>query len=184
MTMKTHTMKRVFSCLFALGLGVVVLGCDDGPGAKDPSKISGPVDNAGQVVDERAANDFKAALAEMDKLDKTAGGWTTEACDRVAKQFMAAAEMQQSSMDKYFATAVYNAGAAYHRCQNITEARKLYKEVLDKDEKFHRARVQLARFDLADSNDTATDKAMAEFERAVADSEFQNVEAFVELARF
>lgn len=183
MTMKTHTMKRVFSCLFALGLGVVVLGCDDGPGAKDPSKISGPVDNAGQVVDERAANDFKAALAEMDKLDKTAGGWTTEACDRVAKQFMAAAEMQQSSMDKYFATAVYNAGAAYHRCQNITEARKLYKEVLDKDEKFHRARVQLARFDLADSNDTATDKAMAEFERAVADSEFQNVEALVELAR-
>lgn len=74
MTMKTHTMKRVFSGLFALGLGLGSLGCEDGPGAKDPSKVGGPVDNTGQVVDERAANDFKTALAEMDKLDKTAGG--------------------------------------------------------------------------------------------------------------
>lgn len=176
-------MKRtlsIFACLALLGAGT---GCDGDAPVKDPSKVTGPVDNTGNPVSKEAADKYAAALAEMDKLDKTAGGWTPETCKSVADQFLRAAELQQSEMDKYFATAVYNAGAAHHRCQNVEEARKLYKEVLDKDEKFHRARVQLARFDLAASNDTETEKAMGEFTRAVTDSDYQNVEALVELAR-
>ncbi len=175
--------RAIATTVAALGL-MLVTGCDDGTQpVKDPSKVVGPVDNTGSPVSKEAADTYAAGLAEMDKLDKTAGAWNETTCKSVADKFLKAAELQQSEMDKYFATAVYNAGAAYHRCQNLTEARKHYKEVLDKDEKFHRARVQLARFDLAESNDTAADKAMTEFERAVADSEFQNVEALVELAR-
>ncbi len=172
-------MKLIGNLALAVALAFAA-GCDgsDDP-AKDPSKIKGPVDPYGNPINAEAAALYKQGLDEMDRLDKQANGWTTETCNKVAELFLSSAGKQ----DKFFAPAIYNAGAAYHRCNNFAEARKRYKEVLDNDAKFHRARVQLARFDLADSNDTAADKAMGEFEKAIADSEFQNAEALVELAR-
>ncbi|MFO0548185.1 MAG: tetratricopeptide repeat protein [Polyangiaceae bacterium] len=175
-------MRRLPLISFALGLALTVaVGCggSDKPEVGKDGKPVGPVDHTGAVVKPEAAALYNKGLAEMDRLDKAANGWTTETCGATAKIFLDAADAQ----GKFFASAFYNAGVSYHRCNNIEEAKKLYKKVLDEDPKFHRARVQIARFDLAASNDTATDAAMAEFERAIADSEFQNVEALVELAR-
>jgi Tfp pilus assembly protein PilF len=180
MTMN-HFKKTAALAACLLAFGAVQLGCSssDSDGAKDPSKISGPKTESGEVVDPEAAKLYAEGLAEMERLDKTPNGWTEATCSATAKKFLDAASAQGG----FFGSAVYNAGASYHRCNNFAEARKLYKEVLDKNEKFHRARVQLARFDLAESNETASDKAMAEFQRAIQDSDFQNVEALVELAR-
>ncbi len=163
--------------LFALALATAACSStSDGPGAANGK--GGPRDPSGNLINEKAANLYGQGLAEMEKNDKT-GGWTEASCAAVAKTFLDAAEEQ----DKFFAPAIYNAGVAYHRCGNVAEARKYYTQVLEKDPKAHRARVQLARLDLAASNDAGVDKAMAEFERAVADSEYQNVEALVEIAR-
>ncbi|NUP10093.1 MAG: hypothetical protein HOW73_28925 [Polyangiaceae bacterium] len=179
-------MKSIFkksavltACLLALGVAQVGCSSSDGDGAKDPSKVKGPKTETGESVDPEAERLYKEGLADMERLDKTPNGWNEQTCSATAKKFLDAASAQGG----FFGSAVYNAGASYHRCNNFAEARKHYKEVLDKNEKFHRARVQLARFDFADSNETAIDKAMAEFQRAVQDSEFQNVEALVELAR-
>jgi len=171
--------NKIFVATLALALAAPLAGCEstDGDG-KGKGKGTGPRDHTGAVVNPEAVAKYKQGLAEMEKLDKT-NGWNDATCAATAKLFLDANDAQ----GKFFASAVYNAGASYHRCNNFVEARKHYKEVLDKDEKFHRARVQIARFDLADSNDTAIDKAMSEFERAVNESEFQNVEALVELAR-
>lgn len=163
--------------LVAIGSGSV--GCSSTEDPKTgPNGKGGPVDDKGNTVNAKAADLYKQGLTEMERLDKS-NGWNEQTCAATAKLFLDASDEQ----GKFFGPAIYNAGAAYHRCGNFVEARKYYKEVLDKDEKNHRARVQIARFDLADSNDTAIDKAMGEFERAVNDSEYQNVEALVELAR-
>ncbi len=165
---------------FALAsLLALSVGCSSTEDAKNAKGGNGPKNSSGDIVDPQAIKHYKEGLAEIERLDKLPNGWTAETCAAVAKKFLDANDAQ----GKFFAEAVYNAGAAYHRCNNFAEARKHYKEVLDKNEKFHRARVQLARFDLADSNDQAVDKAMAEFERAISDSEFQNVEALVEISR-
>jgi Tfp pilus assembly protein PilF len=173
-------MKNHKALGLAAGLALLVgsLGCSsDQNDVKNPGG-KGPRDAHGNIVSEKAASLYAQGLSELEKLDKS-NGWNAANCERVAKIFLDAADEQ----DKFFAPAYYNAGVAYHRCNNVAEARKLYQKVLDNDAKAHRARVQLARFDLAASNDTAIEKAMAEFDRAVNDSEFQNVEALVELAR-
>lgn len=163
-----------------LALGVSQAGCSsDTTSTKGPKVPGGPVTESGEGVTPEAEKLYKEGLAEMERLDKTPNGWTEASCAATAKKFLDAAEAQGG----FFGSAIYNAGASYHRCNNFAEARKHYKEVLDKNEKFHRARVQLARFDLAESKDTAIDKAMSEFQRAITDSDFQNVEALVELAR-
>ncbi|MBL8739464.1 MAG: tetratricopeptide repeat protein, partial [Myxococcales bacterium] len=170
---------KLITNLALASLLALSIGCSSTEDAKNPKGGKGPKTGDGQIVDPEAEKHYKAGLAEIERLDKLPNGWTAETCAATAKKFLDANDAQ----GKFFAEAVYNAGASYHRCNNFAEARKYYKEVLDKNEKFHRARVQLARFDLADSNDQAIDKAMAEFERAINDSEFQNVEALVEIAR-
>jgi Tfp pilus assembly protein PilF len=169
---------KIFS--FALlSLALATTACSStSEDAKNAAGKGGLKDDKGNVVNEKAAGLYQQGLSEMEKHDK-AGTWNEANCAAVAKVFLDSADEQ----DKFFAPAIYNAGVAYHRCGNVAEARKYYTQVLEKDAKHHRARVQLARLDLAASNDTAVDKAMAEFERAVADSEFQNVEALVEIAR-
>jgi len=171
---------NITSCALAALLALSI-GCSSTEDAKNAKGGKGPKTGDGTVVGPEAEKHYKAGLAEIERLDKLPNGWTTETCASTAKQFLDANDAQ----GKFFAEAVYNAGASYHRCNNFAEARKHYKEVLDKNEKFHRARVQLARFDLAEANDApaALDKAMVEFERAIADSEFQNVEALVEISR-
>jgi len=113
-----------------------------------------------------------------------ANSWDPAKCEEVAQTFLKA----NDTSDKFLAFAVYNAGVAYQRCASIDPASKQkaidqYKNVLDKDPKFHRARVQLALFAFADSNETAIDPAITELDQAVHDSEYQNTEALVNLSR-
>jgi tetratricopeptide (TPR) repeat protein len=155
--------------------------CDSGNSAdtKTPANLKNGQSNP-YGVDEQSAAEYKQLLQQMEDNDK-ANSWNADKCNDLAKKFIELNERQSGG--KFFAPAVYNAGVSYHRCGNIEEARKQYQEVLDKDPKFHRARVQIARFDLAAAGDAGAEKAMGEFSKAVADSEFQNVEALVELAR-
>lgn len=175
-----HIRKIACVAAYLLAIGVAQTGCSstDGDGGKGKTP-SGPLDDKKNPVNPEAAKLYGEGLAEMDRLDKTPNGWNEQTCAATAKKFLDAADAQ----GKFFAGAIYNAGVSYHRCNNFAKAREYYKQVLDKDEKFHRARVQLARMDLADSGDSAVDKAMGEYQRAITDSDFQNVEALVELAR-
>ena len=138
----------------------------NGPGGKGPA-LSG-------VTKQK----YDDAIATMVRLDKS-NGWTAETCASTSKLFQDA----NDSHGSFLAPAVYNAGVSYQRCNDRANASKFYKEVLEKDPKFHRARVQLALFAFADSNETAVDPAISELSRAVLDSEYQNVEALVNLSR-
>lgn len=170
-----RAMKNLFAGAL---LGLVVVGCSSTPDASTANGKTGPKGSDGQVLDTVTQERYKSALAEMLRLDK-ANGWTEQTCAATAKMFLDAAD----SHDGFLGSAIYNAGAAYHRCNNRAEASKYYKQVLEKDAKFHRARVPLALFAFADSNETAVDPAIAELSRAVIDSEYQNTEALVNLAR-
>ena len=173
-------LRNGFLGIAAVSLALAACGgsqASDKTGADGANAVK---DAQGNVVSSKAAASYSEAMRELERHDK-AGDWTAESCEATAKLFVDAGEEQGS--DKYFAAAFYNAGVAYHRCRNFDEARKHYKSVLDKEAKFHRARVQLARFDFEASGGKDVDRALAEFTRAVADSEFQNVEALVEVAR-
>lgn len=161
-----------------LGLSSVACGGGDSSVKDATGKTKGPKTDTGEPIDTETLEKYKAALAEMNRLDKS-NGWNEGTCASTAKMFMGAAD----NHDGFLASAVYNAGASYQRCNNRAEAAKYYKQVLEKNPKFHRARVPLALFAFVDSNETATDPAIAELSKAVLDSEFQNVEALVHLAR-
>lgn len=172
---------RLGASTLLLSLGLAAIGCGGGAsGGTAGGKVPGqPVDAHGQAVSAAASTYYKQGLAELERLDRS-NGWNEQTCAATSKLFLDAADEQG---DKFFAPAYFNAAAVFHRCGNRAEARKYYGLVLEKDAKFHQARVPLALFDFADSNETALDKALAEMNRAVNDSEFQNVEALVHTAR-
>ena len=58
-------------------------------------------------------------------------------------------------MKRDFPEALYNAGLAYQRCNKDAEAKAQFQAALDLDPKFHRARVQLALYDLKEKGDSA-----------------------------
>lgn len=104
--------------------------------------------------------------------------WTQERCTEIAQQFMAASE----EVSAYWPEPIYNAAVVKQRCSEDAAARELYAGILAKSASFHRARVQLARIDLA-AGKLSVDRAIAEMQRAVLDAKYQNVEALTELAR-
>ena len=81
-----------------------------------------------------------------------------------------------------FDTARYNAAIAYQRCKNSAEASKIFGEILAKNPKFHRARVQVALYDYQKTKNV--DKGIQEMQQAIADSKFKNEEALVNVAMF
>jgi len=120
---------------------------------------------------------FDQGLAQMASLDRS-HGWTPEACATVANTFQKAAD----SVPRGFAEAQYNAGLAFMRCADHGRAAAYFRKILERDPKFHRARVQLARIEIA-TGKPEIGAMIDELQRAVLDSNFQNTEAFVELAR-
>ncbi len=130
-------------------------------------------------IDPEAAAEFEQALAELRRLDALPRPWTGAECQATASMFQAADDQQKGS----FLPALFNAGVAHQRCLDVARARPLFEQVLEQDPKFHRARVELSRLLLAEKGDAAIPEAMAGLERAVLDSDYQNVEALVELAR-
>lgn len=173
-------MKTINAFSAALLLAAAV-GCGgagpSGPPAKDASGKT-VKDGRGQEVSEAAANKFKAGLDEMQKHDK-ANDWTEATCASTAQLFLDAAKEQG---DRAFAEAIYNAGLAYQRCAKHAEAKQYFQQALQKDSKFHRARVQLAIHAFQESGEKNFDQTIAELKQAVLDAQFQNVEALVNLA--
>lgn len=166
--MKTMTM--ILSAALLAG----VVGCTGTPDAKTP----GPGQGAASAVSEAAANKFKAGLDALLQHDK-ALDWNDATCTSTAQLFLDAAKEQG---DRQFNEALYNAGLSYQRCKKDAEAKAQFKAVLDKDPKFHRAKVQLALFEFQESGEKNIDDAIAKIrEAAVVDAQFKNVEALVNL---
>ena len=173
--MKTSTMTIAGALLvsaWAVGCGG---GNVEGGGPKTPG---GPLDSNGNAVSTAAANKFNAGLESLAQHDK-ANDWTDAICVATAQLFLDAAKEQG---DKQFNEALYDAGLANQRCKKDNEAKALFKQVLDKDSKFHRARVQLALYAYAESGEKGLDQAISEVRQAaVVDAQFKNVEALVNL---
>jgi tetratricopeptide (TPR) repeat protein len=171
--MKTTTIIAA-AALLAFGAG-----CGGGTTEQvKPKTPSGPADSNGNQVSAAAAKGFKSGLEQLVQHDK-ASDWNDATCTQVAQLFLEAAKEQG---DKSFNEAYYNAGLAYQRCKKNTEARGLFKQVLDKDPKFHRAKVQLALYAYSDSGEKDLDTAINTIrEAAVVDAQFKNVEALVDL---
>jgi hypothetical protein len=167
-----------------LGISVALLawtvGCSGGgtTGPKDAT-TTGPKDGTGNAVSAAAANKFNAGLDAMASHDK-ANDWSDATCTQTAQLFLDAAKEQG---DKQFGEALYNAGLSYQRCKKDTEAKAAFKQALDQDAKFHRARMQLALYAYTESGEKNVDAAITEMRQAaITDAQFKNVEALVHLA--
>ncbi len=169
------------SMMVAAALLVWATGCSSGttgPGGKTPGGATGPTDSKGNAVSAAAVNKFNGALDTMAQHDK-AGDWNEASCTATATMFVEAAKEQG---DKTFGEALYNAGLANQRCKKSVEAKAFFKQVLDKDPKFHRARSQLALYAFTESGEKNFDPAIAEMRQAaITDAQFKNVEALVNL---
>jgi tetratricopeptide (TPR) repeat protein len=168
----------MMAALLAVGAAACGGGVATGPGAKDATGAG--KEAKGPAVTEAAANKFKAGLDAIAQHDK-ANDWDDASCTSTAQLFLGAAKEQG---DKPFNEAIYDAGVANQRCKKDAEAKALFKQVLDKDPKFHRARVQLALYAYAESGEKNVDAALAKLKQAVLDAQFQNAEALVYTAMF
>lgn len=142
---------------------------------------SGPAGVGGQSVAQAAAEAFNDALAKLGAHDQ-ANNWSEGSCNSVARSFEQAAARQKSETGKPFPEALYNAGLSYQRCKMHAQATAQFQAALGADEKFHRARTQLALYRYRDKGNAEIEAVMAELQRAIADAQFQNVEALVNLA--
>ena len=174
--MRTITaLAGIVALAFAVGCGG---GGASGPTAKDPSGKA-LTDSKGNAVSVEAANKFKAGIQAMSQHDK-ANDWSDAACQSTAELFLDAAKEQG---DRTFAEALYNAGLAYQRCKKVSDAKKYFEQVLQRDPKFHPARVQVALYNFAEGGEKDIDRAIAEMRQAaIVDAQYKNVEALVHLA--
>jgi len=174
-------MKRIGYCV-ACSVLFALVGCGGSASvtAKTPGDVKGEA-GAPKPVAEGAKNAYNDALQGMVAHDK-ANDWTDATCSATASAFLDAAKTQKSQMSRDFPEAIYNAGLAYQRCNKDTEAKAQFQAALDLDAKFHRARVQLALYQMKEKGDPAIEPVMAELRQAVTDAQFQNVEALVNLA--
>jgi tetratricopeptide (TPR) repeat protein len=169
--MKTSTM------ITGAALLAWAVGCGSGNTGEKVKTAGGGGENGPQVT-KLAADKFKGGLDALVQHDK-AGDWNDATCTAVAQMFLDAAKEQGS---KDFNEALYNAALANQRCKKVDAAKALFKQVLDKDPKFHRAKVQLALYAFADSGEKDVDAAINTIrEAAVVDAQFKNVEALVNL---
>ncbi|WP_437746398.1 tetratricopeptide repeat protein [Sorangium sp. So ce302] len=178
-------MRSITSLAAVAVLLLAATGCGGGStggtahGAKDPTTGKTITDSKGQAVSVEAANKFKTAMDSMVQHDK-AGDWSEATCSSTAQLFLDAADEQG---DTTFAEAIYNAGLAYQRCKKDSEAKKHFTQALQKNPKFHPARVQVALYNLAESGERNLDAAISEMRQAaVVDAQYKNVEALVHLA--
>jgi len=175
-------MRRITFMAAAAALLVSAAGCGGSVTSANSAKdASGKTltDSKGNAVSVEAANKFKAGLETMNQHDK-AGDWSEATCTSTADLFIQAAKEQG---DKTFAEAIYNAGLSYQRCKKDQEAKKYFQEALQRDAKFHPARVQVALYDFAESGEKNVDKAIGEMRQAaIVDAQYKNVEALVHLA--
>jgi len=167
--MKTTTKLAAITAILAWAVGC---GGDD---SKQAKSATGP--DGRPAVSAAAANKFKEGLGQLEAHDK-ANDWSEATCVATAQLFLDAAKEQSGQ----FSEALYDAGVSYQRCKKDTEAKGIFKQILDKDPKFHRARAQLALYAFRDSGEKNYDQAIAELRQAaITDAQFKNVEALVDL---
>jgi tetratricopeptide (TPR) repeat protein len=162
--------------LFAAGCGG---GGGSGGDPKVPVNSSGKKDGSGQIVDAAAAKAFDTALDSFASHDKK-GDWNDSACTSVAQAFLDASKAQESATNKKLPEAHYNAGLAYQRCDKHADARKQFDAAVGVDQKFHRARAQLALYDFEKSKDV--EGTIRTLDSIIREAKFQNVEALVAIA--
>jgi tetratricopeptide (TPR) repeat protein len=162
--------------VLAASVSAFGLGCSGG--STTPAKTAGGeviTTGDGKVVSAAAASAFNDGTAQMERHDK-ANDWNASSCKQAASAFEKANDEQKG----VFYEALYNAGVAYQRCKMNAEAKKIFGDILSKKSDFHRARVQLALYDYAETKDI--EKAIGEMQQAIKDAEFKNEEALVNLA--
>ncbi len=161
---------------------LAAVGCGGGAGggsAKNPSNPSGKKDRSGHAVDQEAARMFGAALDDFASHDKK-GDWNESACTSVAQSFLEASKKQESATNKKLPEAHYDAGLAYQRCDKHTEARSQFEQAVQIDQKFYRAKAQLALYDFEKSKDV--EGTIRTLDQIIRDAKYQNVEALVAIA--
>jgi Tfp pilus assembly protein PilF len=172
-------MKRIHASASAVLLLLVAACGGGGPAPKTPKASSGSTGTPKEAVSAEVSKGYNDALQAMVAHDK-ANDWNDATCTQIAKQFLDAAAAQKSKGD--LPEAVYNAGLAYQRCNKDADAKKQFEAALAISQKFHRARTQMALYDLKERGDAAIEPVIGELQQAVRDAEFQNVEALVNLA--
>jgi tetratricopeptide (TPR) repeat protein len=176
-------MKRLNSSIACSALLLLLAACGGGGGAtaKSAANAKGETPGAPKPVSAEAAKGYNDALQAMVAHDK-ANDWTDATCTQIAKAFLDASVTQKSEMKRDFPEALYNAGLAYQRCNKDSDAKAQFQAALALDQKFHRARVQMALYDLKEKGDAVVEPVIGELMQAVRDAQFQNVEALVNLA--
>ena len=176
-------MKRLRSGVACSMVALLLAACGGGatPEAKTPGPPPGNKTDGPNPMSAEAQKGYNDALQSMVAHDK-ANDWTDASCSQVSKAFQDAASHQKSTMQKDMPEALYNAGLAYQRCNKDAEAKAQFTAALNLDAKFHHARVQIALYDLKEKGDGAMEPVILELQQAVADAQFQNVQALVNLA--
>jgi Tfp pilus assembly protein PilF len=166
------------SLALAIMTGALALGCNGNKPAVDPVTNNVIKTTDGKVINVEAAQKFEKSAALLNQHD-VAGDWTDSTCEEAASAFKDASSKLTGGE---FFEALYNAGVSYRRCKNDAKAKEIFEEILKKNSKFHRARVQVALYEFNAGGQKDVDKAIAEMTQAISDAEFKNEEALVFLA--
>jgi Tfp pilus assembly protein PilF len=175
-------MKTISSSVTCGLLLILAAACGgEGPEPKTQAAAKSPTATPTKQVSAEIAKGYNEALKEMVDHDR-ANDWTDATCKEVAKTFLDASNAQKSEGKNAMPEALYNAGLAYQRCNDDGDAKAQFQAALDLSAQFHRARVQIALYDLKEKGDAAVEPVIQQLMQAVKDAQFQNVEALVNLA--
>ena len=175
-------MKRFKSGVACSLMLMLLAACGGGATPAPTTPKAKPAEGSGpNPLSEQAQKGYNDALQAMVAHDK-ANDWTEATCSQVAKSFIDASVNQKATMNRDLPEALYNAGLSYQRCNKDAEAKAQFQASLNLDSKFHHARVQIALYDLKEKGDGAMEPVILELQQAVADAQFQNVQALVNLA--
>ncbi|MBI4701982.1 MAG: hypothetical protein HY744_12660 [Deltaproteobacteria bacterium] len=170
--------------LFAAGCPAPLVGPPPAPPVR-PVPTAAPTASGkpapAEPMPEAVKEHFREGLGLVAQHDAQSD-WTEAACRQTADEFLQSEKQLKEQKGRIFYEAYYNAGVAFQRCKNDAQARKIFEEILRREPAFHRARVQVALYQLAVAGDAGLDEAIAEVQRAVTDSEYKNIEALVNLA--
>lgn len=131
--------------LTVAALAAVGCGSKTGPGAEVARSTTGAkvVTAGGSELTVEAHNHWMEGLKKFARFEEK--GWNGDRCDDVTDSFEEAAEAQSEGK---FAEALYMAGLAQARCDELGDARDFYEKALDKDESFCKARVAIGVMEL------------------------------------
>ena len=161
-----------------VGLALLTAACGGSKGPETPANSGPAVAGPAAVITQEVSNKFNAALEAFAAHEK-ARDWAPAVCADVAAQFQSAASQAPGGK---LPAAIYDAGLAYQRCHNDTEAKARFQQALamDPNDTYSKGRLSLYQF----KSDNNEDSAIGTFQQIVLDAKFQNVPALTDLAMF